>query len=324
MTARVGSFLISVVCLLGTPLSAQGWTHMARAGETLDQLSVRYYGDSGKSIVIRAANGFIHPDDGRLTEGESIIIPEVSYIRVEEGDSWESLANQYLCSPRRAGFLADMNEMSADRMPPVGAIIRIPYHLRHIFAKDESLRTVVKLYYQNKRSIEWLRNYNNPQKKKYGRGEVIIVPLLDIGFSAEEQRNIDAYRMNRFTKKDLIHQKEARNAIAELKSDYEKGRYVEMVTTASKLLGYGKLTVPQEIGIYNFLAYAYVALDEKALAISAFREALARQPEMELSSITTSPKILEAFNDAKKSGASAGHTSQATDKPVADSSTKKK
>ena len=280
--------------------AAHGWTHMARAGETLDQLSVRYYGDVNKSIVIRAANGFVHPDDGRLAEGEPIIIPEITYVRVEEGDSWESLANRHLCSPRRAVFLAEMNDMSPDKMPPVGSVLRIPYHLRHIFAQNESLKTVTKLYFNNKRSVEWLKNYNSPQKKKYGRGEVIIVPLLNLDFTEEEQRAIDAYRKSRYTQDDQLGQKKARDIIANLKYDYESGKYVQMVAAASQLLGYGRLTVPQEIGVYNFLAYAYVALDEKGMAVSAFKEALARQPEMELSSITTSPKILDAFNDAKK------------------------
>ena len=70
--------------------------------------------------------------------------------------------------------------------------------------------------------------------------------------------------------------------------------------TASRLLGYGRLTVPQEIGIRNFLASAYVALGERSLAVKTFRRAIELQPEMELSSITNSPKILDAFNEAKR------------------------
>jgi tetratricopeptide (TPR) repeat protein len=294
----VSALLVAIVSIV--PTAAFSWTHMARAGETLEQLSVRYYGESDKSIVIRAANGFIHPDDGRLAEGEPVIVPEITYIHVREGESWESLANSFLSSPRRANFLAEMNELPADQMPPLGAIIKIPYHLRHIFAQNETLRSVARLYYKKEeRSLEWLRKYNSSSRKKYTRGEVIIIPLLDLRFTDEEQQRIDAYRRNLSNRADFVRQKEAREIIAKLKTNYETGRYVQMVSSASKLLGYGRLTVPQEIGIYNYLAYAYVALGEHRMAVAAFQEALSRQPEMELSSITTSPKILKAFNEAK-------------------------
>lgn len=300
MTHRLALLLLVAFCVLLWTKETAAWIHMAKTGETLDQLAIRYYGIPNKESVIRAANGFIHPDDGRLAEGEAIFIPEVRYIRVKEGDSWESLANAFLSSARRAGFLAEMNNMSEDKMPPEGAVIKIPFHLRHIFATDESLRTVVKLYYQNRRSTEWLKDYNNPGKKKYGRGEVIIVPLLAIDFTEPEQTAVDAFRQNLQTKADMEYQQQTRQVIAKLKTDYENGRYVAMVADASRLLGDGRLTIPQEIGVYNFLAYAYTALGEKQMAIASFKEALTRGPEMELSTITTSPKILDAFKEAKK------------------------
>ena len=299
MIRRSFSILVFVWTVLAANQTS-AWTHMAKTGETLDQLATRYYGAADKGAVIRAANGFIHPDDGRLVEGEAVFIPEVRYIRVKEGDSWESLANMFLSSARRAGFLAEMNDMNDDKMPPTGAVIKIPFHLRHIFAKDESLRTVVKLYYKNSRSTEWLKDYNNPGKKKYGRGEVIIIPLLALDFTEPEQTAIDAFRRDLQTKADMERQQKTRHIIAKLKADYETGRYVAMVADASRLLGDGRLTVPQEIGVFNYLAQAYTALGEVEMAIAAFKEALNRQPEMELSTITTSPKILDAFKEAKK------------------------
>jgi tetratricopeptide (TPR) repeat protein len=275
------------------------WTHMARSGETLEQLSVRYYGTPDKTVVIRAANGFVHPDNGRLTEGEPVEIPEVLYIRVTEADSWQTLANAFLSSPIRAPFLAGLNGFDESKMPPVGTIIQIPFHLRHIFAADESLKSIVRMYYRGKTSVDWLIRYNSPTKKKYGQGDVIIVPLADLVFTDEEQTRIEAFRADRYTRLDLKRQEEAREIIASLKEDFDMGRYVQIVANASKLIGFGRLTVPQEIGVYNFLAYAYVALDESKSAEAAFRRALDLQPDMELSSLTSSPKILEVFKRAK-------------------------
>jgi hypothetical protein len=38
-------------------------------------LATRYYGRSEQAMVIRAANGFVHPDDGSIAPGE-LVEPE--------------------------------------------------------------------------------------------------------------------------------------------------------------------------------------------------------------------------------------------------------
>jgi Flp pilus assembly protein TadD len=99
---------------------------------------------------------------------------------------------------------------------------------------------------------------------------------------------------------DIRNQERALQGIAEIKKAYESGRYVKAVAIAGRLIGRGGLTVPQEIGIHNYLAFTYVALGEEALAIEAFGRAIELQPGMALSTITTSPKILTVFNRAKE------------------------
>jgi phage tail protein X len=300
MIAR-GHIAIGVVlfALLRVP-PVTAWTHMAKAGETLDQLAVRYYGDKDKAIVIRAANGFVHPDDGRLTAGERVEIPEILYYRIEDGDTWDQLASQFLSSPNRARFLADMNDQRPNQIPVKGSIIKIPYHLRHIFAPGETLKSVTRLYFKNQRSVDWLRRYNSPSKRKYSRGEVIIIPLIHLEFTKEEANRINEFRARLRSSRGAEEQEASREAISGLKHAYETGKYVEIVASASRLIGRGQLTVPQEIGVYNYLAFAYVALGEKSLALEAFKRTLTLQPEMELSTITNSPKILAVFNEAKK------------------------
>jgi len=85
-----------------------------------------------------------------------------------------------------------------------------------------------------------------------------------------------------------------------MREDFSNGRYLEIVAAAQRLLGTGKLTDPQKIGTYQYLGFAYVAFGMRVEAISAFRKALEFQPEMELSPITTSPKILEVFAAARE------------------------
>ena len=68
----------------------------------------------------------------------------------------------------------------------------------------------------------------------------------------------------------------------------------------NRLLGLGSLTSTQVVTIQKELAVAYVALERPDLAEASFRAALALQPNLELDSVRTSPRVLEAFNRAKQ------------------------
>jgi phage tail protein X len=297
MLRRISLVLILIIF---APSASMSWTHIAREGETLTQLAIRYYGRTNMVMVLRAANGFVHPDDGSLIDGERVEIPEVTYYRIRGGDTWDNIADKFLASPKRGRFLAQMNGYDDGKMPPQETLIKVPYHLRHIFAPDESLKSVNRLYYGKKGSTQWLKQYNLTRKTRFKRGDVVIIPLMDLDFTKEEQERTDSERAGLFTDADAERQEQALRGIARIKETYEQGNYIEAVAIGQRLMGQGDLTLPQKIGVYNYLGFAYVALDKKALARDSFTEALKLQPGMELSPITTSPKILEVFLEAKK------------------------
>ena len=54
------------------------------------------------------------------------------------------------------------------------------------------------------------------------------------------------------------------------------------------------MTIQKELGV------AYVALERSDLAEASFRAALALQPNLELETGRTAPRVLEAFNRAKQ------------------------
>ena len=287
---------------LGLSLSAGALahTHIARIGETLEQLALRYYDNPDLEIVIRAANGFVHPDDGRLTQGERIEIPEVIYHRLRRGESWATLADQYLGSPRRARFLAELNDQKEEHVPAEGTIIKVPYQVLHILASDEKLRSVARMYYGKKRSSSWLKKYNLTRKRRFSRGNAVLVPLIDVEFTEAERKKIDKARSERYTNKDKKKQIKATGGIKTLKQQFGSGHYVEMVATGQLLLVKGGLTDAQKVGVHQFLAFAYVALGSKRLAMESFHAALKYRPDMDLSPLTTSPKILAVFRQARE------------------------
>ncbi len=290
--------LFAAVLLYTT--SAAAWTHIARIDETLEHLAMKYYGNPKLAIVIRAANGFVHPDDGSLTRGERIEIPEVHYHRIRDNETWTELADQYLGSPKRGRYLAQMNGSEYAHQPAENEIVKIPYQILHILAEDETLKSVTRLYFNHSRSPRWLRNYNLTGKRKFSRGDTLLVPLYEVELVDAEREKIEAQRAARYTVEDRQSQIEAAEDIAALKPMYDNGEYIKLVATASQILGRGSLTGPQMIGVYQFLAFGYVALDRNELGLKYFKMALKIQPTMDLSPITTSPKILAIFNKAKK------------------------
>lgn len=280
---------------------AGGHVHVARAGETLDQLAALYYGSARKAMVIRAANGFLHPDDGRLIEGEHVEIPEVRYHRAAAGDTWETLADRFLGSIRRGKHLAEMNGEIEESAIVEGQIVRIPYQLLYVLAPDETLKGVAAQYLGTSFDADWLRGYNLLKKKRtLGRGDALLVPLVGAELTEAGKARAAAAEARRPTDEDRERQARAAREIAGLRDDYAAGRYARVLAAAGRLLGGGGLTVPQEVGVTKYLASAYVAFGEREAAIEAFAAALAAQPEMELSPITTSPKVLEAFREAQK------------------------
>lgn len=293
--------IVLFCCAITLSPVAHALNHVAREGETIIQLAKRYYGNSDLSMVIRAANGFVHPDDGTLTPGEWVTIPETTPYQFQTGDTWETIANKYLASPERGIFLAKLNNYEDDTVPQEGTLIRIPYHLRHIFAANENLKSVTRLYYGRKGSTQFLQDYNLTRKKRFNRGEVLLVPLTDIAFTEEEQKRIEEERKHCFQNSDVDAQNQARDAIVRIKKSFENGDYIQMLSLAQQVLGRGKLTVPQLIGVHNYLAFTYVALGEDRLAFQSFEKALELEPGMELSPITTSPKIRKVFKRAKAS-----------------------
>ena len=301
MAPRAAGIALAAL-LLAMPLAARAYDHVARSGETLDQLATLYYGAVSYSMIIRAANGFIHPDDGRLLEGERVKIPEVTYHRASEGETWETIADRYLGSPRRGRYLAEMNGAEEASALAVGQVVKVPYQLLYVLAPDETIKSVAKHYLGRKFSAAWLQGYNLfKRKRSLSRGDALLVPLVNVEFTAETKERVKAdVGQPDTTAEDKAFQESAARAIAKLREHYVTGRYVRTVAEAERLLGTGKLTIPQQVGVYKYLASAYVAFDDRDAAVAVFLEALARQPDMELSSITTSPKILEAFREAQR------------------------
>lgn len=96
-------------------------------------------------------------------------------------------------------------------------------------------------------------------------------------------------------------QDQVESSLPELIQQVKNAKFAEAVSLGNRLLGTQRLTSAQLVTIQKELGVAYVALERFDLAEASFRAALALQPNLELDTVRTSPRVLEAFNRAKQS-----------------------
>lgn len=272
--------------------------HVVRAGETLASVAQAYYGDPRREAVLISENGL----DGVeiLPEGMQLVIPSVRYHRVEKNDSWRSLSEHYFGDPARATLLLRANSAKPNAPPDEGAQLLIPYPLRHRARTSESFATIATRYYGSRDEARTLRAFNGGRAKA-SRGQLVLVPLFDLTLSAGGSQRVDAARGQGADADDARRmQAEVARDIPLLREHVSKGQFVEAVALGNQLLGHPQRTGNQELSIQRELATAYVALDREDLAIVAFAKALEKQPDLELDTVRTSPRVLAALEAAKQ------------------------
>jgi hypothetical protein len=88
-----------------------------------------------------------------------------------------------------------------------------------------------------------------------------------------------------------------------LREHVRAGNYADAVAMANRLIGGGDLSGSQIVTIHRELGTALCALGQDQLAHQAFSTLLEQQPDAELDSIRTSPKVLRVFDEARKAHA---------------------
>ncbi|MFW5921462.1 MAG: LysM peptidoglycan-binding domain-containing protein, partial [Polyangiales bacterium] len=275
--------------------------HVVRPGETLASIAQRYYGDPKRESVLVAENGLTEQGGAAIVVGLRLVVPWVTYHVVQEGERWNELAARFYGDPRRAFVLVDANDGTAGEQPDEGAEILIPYPLRHVAEQGDTVTKVAQLYYEDHKAGRTLRRFNGIRGRRLTRGQIVLVPLQDLVLSEEGREAIEE-ETGRKPASGKIRELQAQidQKLPKLEEHLDEGRYAEALVLGNRLLGAGKLTGNQIVTIQRRLATAYVALGRSDLAAQAFAEALARQPDMELDGMRSSPTVLSAFRQAKE------------------------
>ena len=297
----IALLLTMTLAVLSSSAGAQAvYTHAVQEGDTLASIAQRYYGDPTREAVLREANRMKAPGANGLLPGSWVFIPMVSFYRVRKDETWKSIAGRFLGREARAATLVEANNGNRRVEPDEGAELLVPYPLRHVVSPGETLTKIAKMYMPySPLSLKRIRRFNAGARIE--RGQVVFVPLFDLRLAGEGRAEAsEAFALAAGGGATKAAQDEVESSLPKLMEQVKKAEFAEAVSLGNRLLGTQSLTSTQLVTIQKELAVAYVALERSDLAEASFRGALALQPNLELDTVRTSPRILEAFNQAKQ------------------------
>lgn len=276
--SRTRGLLLAASLSLSLSLSfvasdASAFTHVVSQGETLAQIAIKFYGTARFETVLVGANALDAHGGSAIVAGQPLEIPAPSHHRIEQSETWADLARIYLGEGKRAETLARTNGGVSWVQPSAGQEIEVPAVIAHIAADGETMPQLAQRYLGDMNKAWELDGYNGRKgDQKLLRGDVILVPLLDIALTEEGKKaaRLAADRIRtEGSGRAYEAQRRAEADIPPLLADVHAGRYLDAVAKGNRLLGSGELTRPQLSVIHRALIDAYVALDAHGLAAGA-------------------------------------------------------
>jgi LysM repeat protein len=292
----VASVLAAAVLL---PADASAFAYVVSQGDTLAQIAIRFYGTPRFEVAVAGANALDAHGGSAIVAGQQLEVPAPAHHRVKDGETWFGLARVYLGDPKRAETLARANGAVAWVPPVESQEIEIPAVVPHIAAEGETVSGLAARYLGDINRGWELDLYNGRDtKQKLLRGEVVLIPLLDLSLTEDGKKTARAAAERTRTEgggQAYEAQRRAEADIPPLFADIRAGRYVDAVAKGNRLLGTGDLTRPQLASIHRALLEAYAALDAAGLAAGACASWKANAGgEVRLDARSVSPKIRAA------------------------------
>ncbi|HSO40354.1 MAG TPA: LysM domain-containing protein [Labilithrix sp.] len=266
--------VLTLAALLAPPSSdASAFTHVVSKGETLAQIAIRFYGTARFETALVGANALDAHGGSAIVPGQPLEIPAPSHHRVEQNETWAELARVHLGDARRAETLARANGGVSWIQPATAQEIEVPAVVAIIAAEGETVPQLAQRYLGDVNKGWEIDGYNGRKgDQKLLRGDVILIPLLDVALTEEGKKaaRVAAERIRtEGSGRAYEAQRRAEADIPPLLADVRAGRFVDAVARGNRLLGSGDLTKPQLATIHRALIDAYVAVEAHGLAAGA-------------------------------------------------------
>ncbi len=279
---------------------ALAFVHIVKPGESLAQIAERTYGDAKMETILVGANALDAQGGSVIRPGMRLDIPAPGHFRAVGGETWVELAVSFLGDAKRADVLARYNQANAWTPVAPGTELAVPYVLTHTAADGDLLSSIARRYLKDANQSWQLDIYNDFKGGNLHRGDLVLVPLLDLTLTeegrAEAARGAERER-SEGGGAHLDAQRRAESEIPLLLADVRGGRYVDAVARGNRVLGSGELTGPQLARVQRALLEAYVALDAPGAAAGACKSWKSHDASASLDPLRVSPKIRAACGE---------------------------
>jgi LysM repeat protein len=313
------ALMLAVVCVLAGSASARMVVYTAKSGDTAESIAADYYGNRSLALFISEGNGL--GKEGRLRPGQKVRIPTAFRYKVRRGDTFEALAQKFLDDKRRAALLASFSGLKVSDKLREGQELVIPFQHLHQAEAPESLASVARAFYGEPSRAKLLQEFNFRSSPMLAKGEKIVVPIAHVRIRSvrlqaspppkpaakkdkdKEKEPVPALAAAPAKEAQKREEELAQRVGAQLmlaEKSYKDGSYSDVPAALDKLLTDEDPSESQLAEIFKLKAFSYVALGMDELAVNAFREVIARKPDLAFDEATVSPKIRAALDKARK------------------------
>jgi LysM repeat protein len=284
--------LAAFVLLAGTARADATATQVYRVKQkdTLEVIAAEYYGDRSHATFIIAENKL---KNGRVQSSQRLRIPVTKEITTGKGETFASLAQQYLGDEQRAAVLAEYNNMRVGESLATGTAVTIPIQLAHTAEGTESLAQIASRYLGDAKQAELLKRYNFLEKNTLDKGEEIAVPVLTVRVRASKLPPLDIEAKDRRRQVAKITEVPAART-SWLQGDFAHVRSV--LEPYADQLEYMDSSTALAVGM--LLAKAHLAFDSTQDAIAAFTQIRERKKDHKIHPYSESPKVIDAWKQA--------------------------
>lgn len=318
---RLGSAVLlatvpALLCGWSRPAAARVVLHQAKPGDTPESLAADYYGNRSLALFIVEANA-LRPG-APLKPRQKVRIPTAFRYRVRRGDTLDGLAQKFLQDKRRAPFLASFSGLKPGERPREGQELLVPFQHVHTAPAPESVTSLARAFYGDASKAKLLEEFNFRTTPMVAKGEKLLIPIAHVRVravrlenppaaapsakpaAAADRARLEAAPAREAERRELALARRVAARLVEAERSYRNGNYPDVPALLDKLLADEDPSEAQLAEIFRLKAFAYVALGEEELAVNAFREVIARQPEVRLDIASVSPKIRAALDRARK------------------------